>query len=178
MEQSDFLTSAAQIAVGLAGFTGVASAFSNGPADVPPAVQAERLRAMIEAALVAVIFSLTPMLLSDLQLPVEVLWRLASGCYLVASVLTFTLILRRGFKVLRAAQLTAQRSWGAVVAAISIVAIGALLSGACGFHSSSCYLFALLLQIILCALLFTVASLACGVVSLRRICTSSNAVAA
>jgi hypothetical protein len=36
MQQSDFLTAAAQIAVGMAGFTGVASALSSGPANVPP----------------------------------------------------------------------------------------------------------------------------------------------
>jgi hypothetical protein len=154
MEQADFLTAAAQIAVGLAGFTGVASALSSRPAEVPAEVQAERLRAMIEAALVAVVFSLVPLLLSDLKFSEATLWRLSSGLYLAGWTSTFAITVRRGFRVLRDVQLEADRSWRAVVAAIGVLCFGSLLSGGSGFHASSCYLFALLLQLILCALFF------------------------
>jgi len=44
------LTTTAQIAVGRAGFTGVASAFWSRPPDVSVDVQSQRLRAMIEAS--------------------------------------------------------------------------------------------------------------------------------
>ncbi len=153
-EQSDFLVAAAQIAVGMAGFTGVASVFSSRPAEVPAEVQAERLRAMIEAALVAVVFSLVPLLLSDLKLSEASLWRLASGLYLAAWSSVLAITVRRGFGVLRRLQLQADRSWRAAVGAMGVLSLGSLLAGAVGFHPSTCYLFALLLQLILCALFF------------------------
>jgi hypothetical protein len=109
---------------------------------------------MIEAALVAVVFSLVPLLLSDLKLSEPTLWRLSSGLYLAVWTSTFAITVRRGFAVLRRVQLQADRSWAAVVAAIGVLSFGSLLCGASGFHASSCYLFALLLQLILCALFF------------------------
>jgi hypothetical protein len=153
VEQSDFLTTAAQIAVGLAGFTGVASAFSGRPTDVSAEIQAERLRGMIEAGLVAVIFSLLPFLLSDLELSEAALWRLASALYLVVWTATFVLGVRRGLQVLRGAP-AQPRSWGAALALIGVLSFGSLVSGVIGFRPSSCYLFALLLQLTLCALFF------------------------
>ncbi len=40
------------------------------------------------------------------------------------------------------------------VAAMGVLSAASLVSGAIKFHSSTCYLFALLLQLVLCALFF------------------------
>jgi hypothetical protein len=162
VERSDFHTTAAQIAVGLAGFTGVSSAFSSRPTDVSAEIQAERLRGMIEAGLVAVIFSLLPLLLSDVELPEATLWRLASALYLVVWTVTFALGVRRVLHVLRGAP-AQPRSWAAALGLVGALCFGSLVSGVIGFRPSSCYLFALLLQLILCGLFFyRVSSSRCG----------------
>ena len=109
---------------------------------------------MIEAALVVVIFSLVPLLLDDLKLADQTLWRLASGLYLVGWACNFALTVWRGLRVLRRVQQRAEPSWSAVVLAFGVLSFASLLSGVSGFQSSSSYLFTLLLQLILCALFF------------------------
>lgn len=154
IEQTEFLTTAAQVAVGLAGFTGVASVFSSRPTAVPAAVQSERLRAMIETALVAVVFSLVPLLLDDAGFSATAVWRVSSVLYLIAWATTFAITVRRGLRVLRGVRLHADRGWAVLVALAGALTFLALLAGSLGFRPSSAYLFALLLQLSLCALFF------------------------
>jgi len=154
MEQSDFLTTSAQIAVGLAGFTGVASVFGRDSSAVPHEVQSERLRAMIEAAQVAVVFALVPLLLLDLNLAEDVLWRVACGLFLTGWTAVFVITVRRGFKVLRNVGLKADRSWRAIVGVLGAMSFGSLFAGVVGLRPSNLYLLALLFQLVLCALFF------------------------
>jgi hypothetical protein len=142
LEQSEFLTTAAQVAVGLAGFTGVASVLSGQPTAVPVEVQSERLRAMIETALVAVVFSLVPLLLHDIRMDVAAVWRLSSALYLIVWAATFAITVRRGLRVLRGVRLHADRGWAVLIAIAGALTFLALLAGSLGFRPSSAYLFA------------------------------------
>lgn len=109
---------------------------------------------MIEGALVAVVFSLVPLLLADLDLAEVVLWRTACGLFLVGWTVVFVVTVRRGFEVLRQVEIEADPGWRRLVATLGVLTFGVLFAGGVGFASSTAYLLALLLQLILCSLFF------------------------
>jgi hypothetical protein len=82
MDEAGTLQIFAEVAVALAGFTGVVAAFSRrGDAGWTPFAYF-RFRVTLEAALAALLLALTPLTLHALGLPPLVLWSMSSGLFL------------------------------------------------------------------------------------------------
>lgn len=76
--------SIAQIAVGLAGFTGVASVLDTRRSAAHSRVQSERLRGMIETALLSAGAALLPIVIVDTGAEEAIAWRLSAALALAA----------------------------------------------------------------------------------------------
>ena len=138
----------AQVAIGLAGFSGVAGALGERIGSAIPAVQGALLRNMIEISLLAAGFSLLPVVLSHVGCAPEVLWRLAAGINLIAFVTQFGLTLRRAARIMRPGA-PRPLAWGALVVSIAAIVVLFLGASALGFAPSSFYVAALFLQLVL-----------------------------
>jgi hypothetical protein len=78
----ELLVGTAQIAVGLAGFTGVASVLGRRGDAAHDRAQPERLRGMIETALLVAAASLLPIVVERAGAAEPLAWRLSAGAFL------------------------------------------------------------------------------------------------
>lgn len=84
MPESEILVTMAEVAAAFAGFTALASVFSGQRTRDHPRVSALILRVMIEAALLVVFFSLLPLILERMPLPLPRVWQVCSAAFVVA----------------------------------------------------------------------------------------------
>jgi hypothetical protein len=82
----ELLVNTAQIAVGLAGFTGVASVLGRRGDAAHDRAQAERLRGMIETALLVAAASLLPIVVERAGVAEPLAWRISAGVFLAVAV--------------------------------------------------------------------------------------------
>jgi len=148
LQESELLVTIAQVAIGLAGFSGVAGVIGERTGSTVPAVQGALLRLMIESSLLAAGFSLLPIVLFHVGCAPELLWRLAAAISLLAFTAQFGLAMRRGLRIIRAGA-GQPRAWGAAVTLIAVAVMLLLGAATLGFASSSFYVAALFLQVVL-----------------------------
>jgi hypothetical protein len=155
VEQHDLLITAAQVALGLAGFTGIASVFAKPGSEPDEYLQHLRLVGLLENSLLAVAFSLLPLVLSAAGVAETHRWQLVSVAFLITWLSQFARSYGRAFRVLRASKRpVANRGTIAVVALIA-VGNGLLAIGALGLATpTSCYIIAVYVQLVLSGLLF------------------------
>ncbi len=77
MQHSEVLLTLAEVGIAFAGFTGLAALLARSRVD--PKAHHARFRGMIENALIVVVSSILPLVLSPLGLPEAAAWRTASG---------------------------------------------------------------------------------------------------
>ncbi len=148
MQESELLVTTAQVAIGLAGFSGVAGVLGERRGPVGPAVQGALLRAMIEISLLAAAFSLLPIVLSHAHLGAEALWRLSAGINLAAFATQFGFMVRRATRIIRSGGQGFPRPWGVFVFTLAAFVVASLAASALGFSSASLYISALFAQLV------------------------------
>jgi hypothetical protein len=165
MQDTDLLTAMAQLAVGLAGFTGVASVFGPRGDDAHVRAQAERLRGMLEIALTVAGAALLPVVLERTGVVVPMTWRIAAVCLFAVAVPNSVLGIRRAIAVNRAAGVkpTSSVLWRAFVTAFAVFVAVALIAGLAGLVPiASAYVAALYALLIWSGILFLRFFLAAG----------------
>ena len=152
MEHRDTLLTFAEIAVALAGFTGLVSVM--GGRDRREASRQTdwfRLRLMLEVALRNAAFALSPIPFLALTSPETIIWRIASGVYLVAVPAHILFRQRQS----RAAGIDrALSSPSMSLLPISLLVCMANVIGLGGTHAFSLYLLSLLLGLFTAGMLF------------------------
>ncbi len=73
----------AEIAIAIAGFSGVVSAFSGSTGSKSTELDRVRLNMLLQNSLVTAFFSLLPLVLFSTSLEVERIWGVTSGCWLI-----------------------------------------------------------------------------------------------
>jgi len=154
LQESELLVTTAQVAIGLAGFSGVAGVLGARPGSASPEFQGARLRLMIETSLLAAGFSLLPMVLELLGFEPRALWRIASGMNLLAFAPQFALSFRRSTAIIRVSGEPTPKAWGAVTTLIAVLTVALLAASALGFASSRLYVAAIFLQLVLGGIAF------------------------
>jgi len=148
VQESEFLVTTAQVAIGLAGFSGVAGVLGERRGSARPEVQGALLRNMIETSLLAAGFSLLPIALFDIGMNTQLLWRWSAAANLVAFVAQFALTLRRGTRIIRSGA-PRPRVWGGLVFALAVGIVFCLGLSATGIDSAALFIIALSLQLVL-----------------------------
>jgi hypothetical protein len=149
LQESELLVTASQVAIGLAGFSGVAGVLGDRIGRAIPAVQGALLRTMIETSLLAAGFSLLPIVLLHVGCGPQGLWRLSAGINLVAFSAQFGLTLRRGMRIIRSGAPRPSMAWGVFVVSVAASIVVLLGASALGFSPSSTYVGAIFLQLAL-----------------------------
>lgn len=157
VEGEDLLLTFAEVAVGLAGFTGVASVLSGEPDASQRRVQTALLASMIETSLLAAAFALLPLLLAQGAWSEAGAWRGASVLYLVTFGAAFAHGVRRSYRHTRElGRLPTSPVWIEVMA-LGLGVLGLLALAAVGRPLRSAaftYGAALFLQLVLSGLFF------------------------
>jgi hypothetical protein len=157
VQGEELLLTFAEVAVGLAGFTGLAGVLSGGPESRQRSMQTSLLASMLETSLMAAAFSLLPLLLLQGEWREAIVWRAASGLYLVAFGAAFAHGVRRSYRITRAlGRLPTSPVWVEVMA-LGLGVIGLLALAALGWPLRSAafaYAGALFLQLVLSGLFF------------------------
>ena len=151
MDHRDTLLTLAEIAVALAGFTGLVSVIGHRHDDASRRVDWFRLRMMLEVSLRNAAFALLPLPLLDVVSSESTIWRLASGIYLV-TVPAHVLFRRRQEGADTVVRTLTGSSLGLLP--VSLLACLANVFGLGGAHAFSLYFLSLLLGLVAAGLLF------------------------
>lgn len=152
MQYSDTLLTLAEVGVAFAGFTGLAALLVRSRVD--PRAHHARFRAMIESALIVVVFSILPLVLSALGLSERAAWRIASGLLAVALLAEIT---AAGSRTLGLTSRSFSTGLSVVLFALLALASCLLLANAAGFFAEligGVYLGSLFALLIGAAILF------------------------
>lgn len=147
----------AEVAIALAGFASLVTVIDRGGGD-PPALDANRLRNLIDVSLLVVVFSLFPMVPFEFGLEAETAWRLSSAAYLVTT-LAYLMIAARRQAFLHRKGVKVRRGWARTLwslAGATIVALAAGAAGAGGASGEAWYVTGLFLALVSAALIFIV----------------------
>lgn len=151
MEHRDTLLTLAEIAVALAGFTGIVGALGRRGADASREISWLRLRAMLEVSLRNAAFALLPIPFLGVASSETAIWRIASGAYLVV-VPAYILFRRRQANAAAVGQ--ALSGPLLILLPLSLLACVANVLGLGGPHAFSLYLSSLLLGLVTAGMLF------------------------
>jgi len=151
VEHRDTLLTLAEIAVALAGFTGIVGVLGRRAQDPTRAISWLRLRAMLEVALRNAAFAVLPIPFLGLVPSETIVWRVASGAYFVAVVVY--ILLRRRSEGPTTGGLALSRPL-LVLLPISLVACIANVLGLGGSNAFSLYLLSLVLGLVTAGMLF------------------------
>ena len=151
MEHRDTLLTLAEIAVALAGFTGLVGVLGGRAQGANRAISWFRLRAMLEVSLRNAAFAVLPIPFLGLVSSETVVWRVASGAYFVA-VVAYILLRRRGESATTSG-LALSRPF-LVLLPISLLACLANVLGLGGSNAFSLYLLSLVLGLVTAGMLF------------------------
>ena len=165
MQDVDLLIAIAQLAVALAGFTGVASMLRASQSSAQVRAQSERLRGMLEMALIVGGAALLPIVLDRAGIDEAIAWRIAATLFLVTAVPSTVLGIRRAIRVNRDAG-TPERSnvrWTVFVIAMALSIVTALVSGIIGVMPMAAgYVVALYVLLVWSGVLFSRFFMAAG----------------
>jgi hypothetical protein len=153
----ELLVAIAQIAVGLAGFTGVAGVLRRRLTESESKAQAERLRGMLELALVVGGAALLPIVIRRAGAEEATAWRLAAAGLLVTIVPVLVFGIRRAARVNREVGTPARSMmlWRTFVLTMAVFVVLALASGVVGLApAASVYPLALYALLVWSAMLF------------------------
>jgi hypothetical protein len=150
VDHRDTLLTLAEIAVALAGFTGIVGVLGQKGGGRSRELTWLRLRTMLEVALRNAAFALLPLPFLGLASSETVVWRVASGTYLV-TVLVYICFRRQGAVVSAGQALTLPFL---SLLPISLLACGANVLGLGGAHAFSLYLLSLILGLVTAGALF------------------------
>ena len=151
MEHRDTLLTIAEIAVALAGFTGIVGILGRRAQDSTRAISWLRLRAMLEVALRNAAFAVLPIPFLDLVPSETIVWRVASGTYFLAVVLH--ILIRRRSESSTTGGLALSGPF-LVLLPISLLACVANVLGLGGPNAFSLYLLSLVLGLVTAGMLF------------------------
>jgi hypothetical protein len=151
VENRDTLLSIAEIAVSLAGFTGLVGVLGRRGEDTSSGLSWIRLRAMLEVALRNAAFALLPLPFLGVVSSETAIWRISSGIYLV-TVVAYILYRRRRTNP----SMAGQALGGPLLSLlpISLLACLANVLGLAGPYAFSLYLLSLLLGLVSAGMLF------------------------
>jgi hypothetical protein len=151
VEHRDTLLTLAEIAVALAGFTGIVGVLGRRTQNATHAISWLRLRAMLEVSLRNAAFAVLPIPFLGLMSSETVVWRVASGAYFVAVVAY--ILLRRRSEISTNGGLALTRPF-LVLLPISLLACVANVLGFGGSNAFSLYLLSLVLGLVTAGMLF------------------------
>jgi hypothetical protein len=140
----------AEIAVALAGFTGIVGVLGRRGEATSGAISWLRLRTMLEIALRNAAFALLPLPFLEFPLAEPLIWRIGSGAYLV-TLLVYVLVQRRRDHASAVPTLTGPLL---ILLPISVLACVANVLGLSGPYAFSFYLLSLLLGLFTGGMLF------------------------
>jgi hypothetical protein len=126
---TEFFLTVAELSVALAGFGSLASLIGRQPGSESAAVDAGRLRGMLERSLSVMILAIFPVSLASFDVPSHIVWRVSGVLFAVSAPLLFWLPVRRLRKLPEYRPSLAYRSIGRVGLAITL---GLLASGLVG----------------------------------------------
>ena len=148
MHWESALESAIEVAISIAGFSGIVAAVGHRSAGQWNDHDQLRLRILLTASGVAIIFSFLPFLLVDAIDP-SVVWRLTSGLLAVHTV-AITLYRRRQASHIE----TASEFRNPFVLVLQVGVVIALVANACWLGSSSIYVFGVLWGLVVAFMTF------------------------
>ena len=151
MEPSETLLTLAEIAVALAGFTGIVGALGQRSAGADRALGWLRLRAMLEVSLRNAAFAILPLPFLGFAGDETLVWRIASGAYLVTVVAY--IVFRRTRSAGPAESSTLSGPFLSLLP-VSLLACLANVFGLAGPNAFSLYLLSLVLGLVTAGLLF------------------------
>jgi len=125
----EFFLTVAELSVALAGFGSLASLIGRQPGAESAAVDAGRLRGMLERSLSVMILSIFPVSLTSFGLPSDIVWGVSGVIFVVSAPLLFWLPVRRLRQLPEYQPSFAYRSIGPVGLAVTL---GLLVSGLIG----------------------------------------------
>lgn len=155
MEHRETLLSFAEIAVALAGFTGLVGVLGKRESGDSREIGWIRLRTMLEVALRNAALALLPIPFLGMTSSETVVWRIASGVYLV-TVLALLLFRRRQARLATLGQALSGRFLSLLP--LSLLACVANILGMGGPHAFALYFLSLLLGLITAGMLFVSAA--------------------
>jgi hypothetical protein len=126
MEPGEALSTAAQVAVTLAGFAGVVVVFRSGSVHDWTPIDKFRLRLLLANSILPLALCVIGLLLLTIKPPVSEIWRWCSGCAVVIA-LPFAIMASRSFRRLDPQQLRRERAAGLPFYLFSILGTGAML---------------------------------------------------
>ena len=126
---TEFFLTVAELSVALAGFGSLASLIGRQPGAESAAVDAGRLRGMLERSLSVMLLSIFPVSLTSFELPSDIVWRVSGAIFFVAAPLLFWLPVRRLRRLPEYQPSFAYRSIGRIGLAVTL---GLLVSGFIG----------------------------------------------
>jgi hypothetical protein len=144
----------AQLAVGFAGFAGVIGAFSR--FRIHAQATAFRVRAMVGIALMEVVFSLLPPLISAFGATQADTWRISCGVLAGLSSILLVVLVRQASILYRVGRLFRRAAY--VLALVAVMLIGplyAVAAGALPDHAAAIYFAMLFFGMVMCAYHFT-----------------------
>ena len=151
MEHRETLLTLAELAVALAGFTGIVGVLGRRTQDPARAISWLRLRAMLEVALRNAAFAVLPIPFLGVVSSETVVWRVASGAYFLA-VVVYILLRRRGDGSTTVG-MAISRPFLALLP-VSLLACIANVLGLGGPNAFSLYLLSLVLGLVTAGMLF------------------------
>jgi len=151
VEHSDTLLTLAEIAIALAGFTGIVGVLGRGTQDPTRAISWLRLRTMLEVSLRNAAFAVLPIPFLALVSSETIVWRVASGAYFVA-VVAYAMLRRRSESPTTVGPALTRPF--IVLLPVSLLACIANVLGLGGSNAFSLYLLSLVLGLVTAGMLF------------------------
>jgi hypothetical protein len=145
----------AEVAIALAGFASLVTVIDRGGGD-PMALDANRLRNLIDVSLLVVVFSLFPMVPFEFGIAEASAWRISSAAFLTVTGVYLVVAARRQ-SFLRRRKIAIRRPWARALwvlagAMLATLALGA--AGVGGDKGAAWYVTALFLTLVAAALIF------------------------
>jgi len=152
----DHLTTIAEVAIALAGFSALVALLGNRAGGIDRRADAMRLQFMLETSLLVVAFALFPFIPLKLGVSSDLLWRISGGAFLIADVAYWILTRNRG-RAVRELLTSAGRRHATSTRLLAYTADLLMLSvvlGLADFASPGLYFTALYVELITAGVLF------------------------
>jgi hypothetical protein len=152
----DHLTTIAEVAIALAGFSALVALLGNRAGRSDPRADAMQLQFMLESSLLVVAFALFPFIPLTLGVSSDLLWRISGGAFLIADATYWMLTYKRA-RTVHALLTPADRRSAIAIRLLAYTADLLMISvvvGLAGFASSGLYFAALYVELVTAGVLF------------------------